>query len=603
MSFLSETLGKDELAQPKQAASSMFPTAKGSFLTGIASESDTPAPIADMGHPALRDFQSAQQVAQRNAEHANSLSGILSNTVSELAAPFVAGYKAAAGQVQPKSLNPLQAGTDAAHAVEDSVVNAIKETGTKLSAAKTVLMDAHSTLLQKGASSGEAALSVLNPIFAVATAPLTYATRLPGIGLVADKVNEIFSALGSGAGTYATTALVDDLPVSQETKDTIRPLVHDTAALIAQLAAGKLGGEGIGMIADHTKSILHTVADDVKANPPEVAPPQFKAAPIEGTLPDRLAATDERKLPVFGDTSLRKLPVQDQSEFQQIPNADRYTPDEELPTIDFGKPARSTLPTIDIGTRAPKGPAAGFTYEPIKAPVESTVPPPRGTPASPFLKTIFNPEAAPTASVVETPPPLLSVAAKEQGTLAPIGEGERVPSRLAANVEANAIEKKLTNSLGDLPEYNRVNLKEQAQHAADLISDDPARALRIALGKEVPPNHILPEAVFTAVEDRAVKSGDVLTLRRLAQESTLSTEATAMGQRIRALGERDQDSPVKIIQDIQKARTELVQKKLGKPVKAAKAAEVKEIKDSIRETAKASRQTWEEFTHSLTCNI
>ncbi len=173
-------------------------------------------------------------------------------------------------------------------------------------------------------------------------------------------------------------------------------------------------------------------------------------------------------------------------------------------------------------------------------------------------------------------------------------------SKLAQGVEAKAIEKGLTDRFSGLPEYNQMNLKEQAQFAADLLQSDPQKAINIATGKELPPNHITPEAVFTAVENQALKNNDIETLRELASGS-LTHEATAMGQRIRVLRERNPYSPVAAIQQVMKER-ELakVGKLKGKTVKQAK----KEVAGEIKQTVKNSRpkfKDWQEFIHSIEC--
>jgi hypothetical protein len=171
--------------------------------------------------------------------------------------------------------------------------------------------------------------------------------------------------------------------------------------------------------------------------------------------------------------------------------------------------------------------------------------------------------------------------------------GEKARSTLASKVDTNAVERKLTEGLGQTPEYNKVNMKEQAEFATDLLAKDPDSAMRIAMGQEAPPAHILPEAVFTAVENKAVNEGDIDTLRRLATESNMSTQATAMGQRIRALGERDDESPVKKIQEVKDARA-----KNGGAKKVK--AEVDTIKDEIKKSA-PSKQNWSDFIKDIQC--
>jgi hypothetical protein len=104
----------------------------------------------------------------------------------------------------------------------------------------------------------------------------------------------------------------------------------------------------------------------------------------------------------------------------------------------------------------------------------------------------------------------------------------------------------------------------------------------------------LPESVFVAVEQKAIAEGDVNTLRELAT-GKLTSEATTMGQRIRALGEREPDSPVKAIQDVVSARAKGV-----KDVSAATDAELATIRDAINNTP-IKPSVFADFLSSLKC--
>ncbi len=131
---------------------------------------------------------------------------------------------------------------------------------------------------------------------------------------------------------------------------------------------------------------------------------------------------------------------------------------------------------------------------------------------------------------------------------------ETKPSRLAQGVEAKAVAANLTRGFADLPEYQTVKVADQAERAVKLLNDNPDLAKRIAVGTEQPPAGLLPESVFTAVENRALQQGDVDTIQDLARGSR-SVEASGMGQRIRMLAERNPNSPVKAIADIEAARS------------------------------------------------
>lgn len=194
--------------------------------------------------------------------------------------------------------------------------------------------------------------------------------------------------------------------------------------------------------------------------------------------------------------------------------------------------------------------------------------------------------------VVTTPEPVAEPSPK----LAAVeGTGEVKARGLAAGVDAKAVASQLTDSLGDLPEYRTINMAEQAAKATKLLAENPELAHRIARGEALPPNDLLPESVFTAVENQALANGDVGTLRALAS-GDLTTQATTMGQRIRALAERNPESPVAAMEKIVKARTSGV-KNAGQ----AMAQSVAELQRHIAEAAKMDPPAWTKFIDGLRC--
>lgn len=185
--------------------------------------------------------------------------------------------------------------------------------------------------------------------------------------------------------------------------------------------------------------------------------------------------------------------------------------------------------------------------------------------------------------------------------LKPVGEGEVLTSKLAKGVEEKAIAKKLTKGFGDLPEYQKVNLKEQARLSTEFFAKDPEKAFDVAMGIENPPEGILPEMIFSVVEENAIKNADIDTLRQLAN-SELTSEATAMGQRIRALAERNPESPVVSIQKVEKGRLKNLENKLkgARTVTEVRTETMQEIKKSIKKRNPRT-QNWAEFIKSIEC--
>jgi len=184
-------------------------------------------------------------------------------------------------------------------------------------------------------------------------------------------------------------------------------------------------------------------------------------------------------------------------------------------------------------------------------------------------------------------------------TLKPIpGTGEVKVRGLAQGVEVKALQSNLEANFGNLPEYRAVNMADQAKRAVDLIAKDGEYARSIAMGERAAPRGILPESVFTAIENKAIREGDVNTIRDLA-DSRLVSSATTMGQRIRALAERNPESPTGAIAEVVKAREMAAEKKTGN-ISEAQEQVTTDIKDEIAKT-KPKVTDWNSFIDSLKC--
>jgi hypothetical protein len=164
-------------------------------------------------------------------------------------------------------------------------------------------------------------------------------------------------------------------------------------------------------------------------------------------------------------------------------------------------------------------------------------------------------DMTPTGNMLAEPKPTGEIPIAEGGT----------ESRLAIRAEADAIAAKLTEDFGDLVEYKTMNMKDQANRAAEVIGMDYEAAKRMAMGTELPPTGIREATMFEAVKLRAIKEGDVDTLQKLATESTVPTRLSEYGQAIKAADSRIMDDPVKVMQDVAKARVEKAQATGAKP--------------------------------------
>lgn len=244
-----------------------------------------PAQISTGGLPNLlskygKDYTIAQQLksAQTNAAQQNSIAGILSNTASDLVSTFknigsnvLSSFLAAP---RPQSLDMQQS----LKAGWEGIVSTVEDTAKKYQAVGTAFTTP-TTGLQKTAAVGEAGLATLNNFFLGVTAPLKAAEGVPVVGYAASAVNNLFSALGTGGSMVASKA-VDGLPISDESKKTVRPLAEEIGALVAQIVAGKAGSDAVGLVKTKVGDLNTALrgADVVVTNKNLVAP-----APRTGT--------------------------------------------------------------------------------------------------------------------------------------------------------------------------------------------------------------------------------------------------------------------------------------------------------------------------------
>lgn len=179
-------------------------------------------------------------------------------------------------------------------------------------------------------------------------------------------------------------------------------------------------------------------------------------------------------------------------------------------------------------------------------------------------------------------------------------EGETKTRGLSKSIESSAVEKKLSEGFGDLPEYKTINIEDQARRATELLRTDFETAKNIAMGKTQPPPGLMPESVLLAVEQYAQKMGDVNLIRELATSSNLTSEATIMGQRLRIHAERDPYSPVSAILEVVKVREDIAKKRFGKNLDIEKTKISEDIKREVHKNM-PKIQDWASFIESIRC--
>lgn len=191
------------------------------------------------------------------------------------------------------------------------------------------------------------------------------------------------------------------------------------------------------------------------------------------------------------------------------------------------------------------------------------------------------------------------VAVAKDETPAPVVEAEQKTSGVAKSIEAEAIKKGLTEGFTDLAGYDPATVVEQTQKVADLITGDMKKVNDILSGKEKLQSDIRGAMFIRGVEEYAQVTGDVALLQKLAS-SELVSETSLHASELRLLQEREPESPVKMIREVQKAREAAAEKTTGTTLNKAKTAIAENIKTEVKK-AKPTRQSWEEFVKSIEC--
>lgn len=400
-----------------------------------------------------------------------------------------------------------------------------------------------------------------NILFSPITALFAGAKDIPVLGSVADLVAAPFVALGE-AGTGISNTIVENLPISQAAKQQIAPGLGQIFALAAQI---ELGAK-VDLIEKTGELIKKFGSTDAKT----IVDTAQKLAEHKTNLnPDTTQASESKFISETKPAEPSNVPI------------DRFSgaPVHEIPIEDI-------IPT-ERGTPKPETIAAVVKSGEVNRPIELKQ---EANGKFSIIDGANRLEGAKQAGLDKIP----AILQHERPSIVPrellLSNGKEVPNTRAITLEKAAVEKKLTESLGDLPTHNQMDMKEQASKAVDYIDKNPEHALKVAKGEAISPPDILPESLYTALEARAIETGDVNLMREL-KDSSLPTLA---GQSLKALDSVDPNSPVKIMRDIEKSREGEI-----KPTEVKK--DYNNIKKEIKQ-AVSKRPTWEAFIDQLKCN-
>ena len=194
----------------------------------------------------------------------------------------------------------------------------------------------------------------------------------------------------------------------------------------------------------------------------------------------------------------------------------------------------------------------------------------------------------------------------------PVGTGRMKNSRLFERVK---------DTLGSEYEnenrkYNTLDLEKQARFVTDLLESDPEKAVRIARGKEEPPQGMTQNAVAVGLAEVARSKGDFVTAAMLWTQTSL--RSTRLGQEIVSLrGNFSGNEALNAVKAILGTRMEDVSKRYSDVIKGLSvpdtAPAVKKVdalvthqaKRAKKEIAKrrAALQSAQEILNELMCKV
>lgn len=539
--------------QPKYL-SSILPSynAKADKIEELQQQSNTEADsAAEQNTPAALAAATVQGTGTAIKNTLMGAIGGIKNVVSDAATALTAPG--------PKKSFDISSDQNSAAAAGFKVISDnFNNMGSSINDAVSTLRDNHASLLDKGVSVGSAGFATLNGLFSVITAPLATAQHVPGIGNVADGINNLFNAIGS-AGSDFGEGTVDSLPVSDETKAKVMPLAQQLGGLAAQILAGKVGDGVIEKASDTAHKIASTVVDNVGLA--KTANSAFPVVQAKETADAKVAA--------------RKA---NSDAYQANAAPAPYTPDSQLPTIDMGPKEKSDIPTIQTDPNFSKPYNGEYTLQPT----------------SDGAGRVQDGDKLGTSSPVP--------AVEGEPVIAPESTLGKAPSAVAMSVRAKQISAGLAEDFKDLPEYKVADFKQQADSAAQFADEHYDDAKKVFLEGKAPPRGMVPSILFKAVEDKASLENDYDTIDRLgSKENKFSNQVSAQAQNIAGLRMRSSDSPVDVLNEIRATRDASNEK--GRASVATKEdATIGEIEKAATSEI-IPKKDWDDFLGKITCNV
>jgi len=391
-------------------------------------------------------------------------------------------------------------------------------------------------------------------VFSPITAIFSAAEQIPVLKQATDILGVPLTAIGE-LGKIATDKFVDVLPISQESKEIIRPAFDQLGSTFAQLT---LGAKIVGRIMEGKKIDAKAVEEDVnlakqyeqvskkviEQNHPEVIKEVKEVKPEVKPIPPELEplAKEARKYKsaeeFMGATKKPSIPL---SNLEKVnpEYLNKITNDDGTVTVfrNVGYDKSRTLRPFDF-VSTNKDYVKGFKAQgkiiEQKIPIDDL----RigtGTDATAKGEMYFVPKSLLTDLYNQVTKGIKEIK-PEVKPLTP----EIAISKAGADLLREATERDIKLKSQELPKHEVVRLAEMDRKSNELLIQNPKLAEDIALGKREAPEGYLKSSIYEAVERKAILDINTDLIERLKN----SPVATKQGQELRGFKGYDELNPV-----------------------------------------------------------
>lgn len=476
-------------------------------------------------------------------------------------------------------------------------------------------------------SIGSVATTLLTPINAAFSA----AEQLPVLKEAADIISIPFQVTGK-IGTFASDKFVDVLPISQESKDILRPAFEELGSLTGQIL---LGGKVMHMISnglkidkasvESVKNDVKVIADKAKTELTDTTVQPTKAPEI-GQISPKIAlkplAQEATKLRPQDFKSAEEFvkaqkPIyRGGKEFVYDPKLDTgntpFTTEKSI-AQDFAKKSGGVVNERYIGPQskvldASKIDMADFVKEGYKNLTHDNIieyadlkgydvvdftANKKGIGAMQEMQ-VINPDKLLTKSQLTK---IWEKANQVTKGEVPTAEG-LAPSGIAKSIEQKAVDTGVTKGFETLASYEPITWKEQFKQAADTLNSDFNGTREIIRGEKSLPEKLNGVFLLAKMEEYIKNNPDANKNGELSFElanSPLVAETSKAAQTLGATAIREPDSATFKYQELKKYR----EQKVGEEIIKKKSEIVKKSKTSDFLTKE--EKNWNKFLDEIVC--